>query len=51
MLSTVWYTVAGCNFVLMQKNLEKTYNIYLKVVQIDLQQLTCEHYAQLHIQA
>ena len=43
--------IAGCGFVLMQKNIETNFNIYLKLVQIDLQQLTFEHYAQLHMQA
>ena len=50
MFNSVWYT-AGCNFVLMQKSNEKTYNIHLKLLQTDLQQLTFEHYAKFRRQA
>ena len=49
MLNTAWY----CKLYLCSnaKNIKRTYKIHLKLVQSDLQQLTFEHYAQLHMQA
>ena len=49
MLNTAWYF--WLKLYANAKNIEKTYNTHLKPVRIDLQQLTFEHYAQLHMQA